>query len=173
MAFNPDGVITPTSALRVQQVQICSPGGFLIGTALTDRRLHIDVATCPTSHEPCPDQTGDVLNGGIQIFDFHLLHVNREFQVESHDALVFLDAISLVQWQSLAHHLGNTEKGAATTQWAFIKSTVHDGLAANAHDHTLQGNCAGIWLFLGSEMHNGLAPIEIGSEYTSEPFLVC
>jgi hypothetical protein len=51
------------------------------------------VEGCLASSETRPNQTGNDFDSSIQIFGFYLFQVNRDFQVEEHDALVFLGTI--------------------------------------------------------------------------------
>jgi hypothetical protein len=48
------------------------------------------VEGCSASPEAWPNQTGNDFDSSVQIFGLYLLQVNRDFQVEQHDVLVFL-----------------------------------------------------------------------------------
>jgi len=56
-------------------------------------RLHIDVEGCSATPEARPNQTGNDFDSSVQIFGLYLLQVNRDFQVEQQDVLVFLGTI--------------------------------------------------------------------------------
>jgi len=116
--------------------------GLVVRVTSGGNWLDTDVAACPALHELRPNQAGNVLDSGVQVFEFHLLQINREFQVEAFGVLAFAGAIRLVQGESVAKHLGNANECATAAQGALGKSAIRNRFAVNAHDYALQGNCA-------------------------------
>lgn len=99
------------------------------------------MTVCSALHELCPNQTGDVLDGGVQVFELHLLQVNCEFQVKALGVLALIGTIRFVQGERVAKHLGNAEERATAAQGALGKLAIRDRFALNAYDYALQGNC--------------------------------